>query len=78
MEYVEPIIYVPTHKCYMNVTLICTECGHQEASSASKHLMNKIIMWNHVKKAHPRMADRIMRMYKVVPNHLYGTVTRVV
>lgn len=59
----------------MNVILICSECGHKERSSSDKHLMNKIIMWNHVKKAHPRTADRIMRMYKVVPSHLYGTVT---
>lgn len=56
----------------MKVTLICSECGHQEGSSSEKQLINKIIMWNHVKKVHPRTAERIMRHYKVVPNHLYG------
>jgi hypothetical protein len=32
-------------------------------------------MWNHVKHTHPRTAERIMRMYKIVPNNLYGTIT---
>lgn len=56
----------------MRVKLICSECGHQERSSSEKQLINKIIVWNHVKKAHPRTAERIMRHYKVVPSHLYG------
>ena len=34
--------------------------------------MNKIIMWNHVKKAHPYLADRIMRVYNRVPDDLYN------
>ena len=59
----------------MKVTLICSECGHAEQSSSGKELINKIIMWNHVKKAHPQTAERIMRHYKVVPNHLYGIAT---
>ena len=59
----------------MKVILICSECGHKEHSSSDKQLINKIIMWNHVKKSHPRTAERIMRMYKIVPSALYGTVT---
>lgn len=59
----------------MKVLLICSECGHKESSASHKQLLNKIIMWNHVKKIHPRTADRIMRMYKIVPNNLYGIVS---
>ena len=56
----------------MKITLICSECGHEALSTSDKQMINKIIMWNHVKKSHPRTAERVMRLYKVVPNHLYG------
>ena len=57
----------------MQVLLSCTECDYEEWGSSNKELMNKIVMWNHVKKAHVGMADRIMRMYQTVPNNLYRT-----
>lgn len=50
---------------------MCVECGYEESGSLDGQLMNKIIMWNHVKKAHPRTADRIMRSYQTLPNNLY-------
>ena len=56
----------------MNILLMCAECHYQEPSVSEKELMNKIIMWNHVKKAHPGMAERIMRIYTTVPSDLYG------
>ncbi len=56
----------------MNIVLMCSECAYQERSAAEKELMNKIIMWNHVKKSHPKTAERIMRMYHSVPNNLLG------
>jgi hypothetical protein len=57
----------------MKVLLICSECDYREQSSSDRPLIHKIIMWNHVKKAHPKTAERIMRMYKVIPNDLYET-----
>jgi hypothetical protein len=56
----------------MKVLLTCTECTYQETGSSERTLMNKIIMWNHVKKAHPYLADRIMRVYNRVPDDLYN------
>ena len=56
----------------MNLLLQCSECGYQESSASHKGLMNKIIMWNHVKKSHPRTAERIMRTYRTLPADLYG------
>ena len=56
----------------MTILLVCTECAYRESSSSEKKLMNKIIMWNHVKKAHPRTAERIMRIYETLPSNLYG------
>ncbi|HEY5383586.1 MAG TPA: hypothetical protein VIJ88_03470 [Candidatus Paceibacterota bacterium] len=56
----------------MKIVLMCPECDYQESSSSERELMNKIIMWNHAKKAHSRTAERIMRIYKTVPNNLYG------
>ncbi|RJQ35396.1 hypothetical protein C4556_00330 [Candidatus Parcubacteria bacterium] len=54
------------------IVLMCTECNFCETVSQEKELMNKIIMWNHMKNAHPRMAETITRMYKTVPNKLYN------
>lgn len=56
----------------MNILLTCSECEYNEKGRSEKELINKIIMWNHVKKVHPRTADRIMRMYKIIPNNLLG------
>jgi predicted small metal-binding protein len=61
----------------MKILLTCPECDYQASSWSEKELMNKIIMWNHVKKAHARTAERIMRSYQTMPNNLYG-VQRVV
>ena len=55
----------------MKVLLSCTECDYEEWGSTDKQLMNKIVMWNHVKKAHAGTAERIFRMYQMVPNNLY-------
>jgi predicted small metal-binding protein len=58
----------------MNVSLLCTECDYQESASSEKELMNRIIMWNHVKGAHVGTAERIMRIYKTVPNDFFRVV----
>ena len=42
-----------------NVLLVCTECGY-EYKGSSGALMNKIIMWNHIKKEHGAIAERVM------------------
>jgi len=55
----------------MDILLTCRECGHQEWSSTEKTLINKIIMWNHVKKVHPGMATRLMRNYNMLPNDFF-------
>jgi hypothetical protein len=55
----------------MKIILMCPECDYQEVSSSGKQLMNKIIMWNHVKKAHAHSAERIMRLYQTMPDNLY-------
>jgi len=54
------------------ILLVCSECEYQENSFSEKELLNKIIMWNHVKKNHPAIAERVMRNYHVFPAHLYG------
>jgi len=54
------------------IVLMCTECDFRETGSQEKELMNKIIMWNHMKNVHPRTADNITRMYETVPNKLYN------
>ena len=56
----------------MKVLLTCTECNYAEVSSADKVLMNKIIIWNHVKKAHSGV-EGVMRTYQLAPNHFYET-----
>lgn len=55
----------------MKITLLCTECHYKEAGSSEKPLMNKIIMWNHVKRAHAGVAERLMRMYTTMPSEFY-------
>ena len=35
------------------VMLTCRECGYQEWGVADRGLMNKIKMWNHVRRLHP-------------------------
>ncbi|MDO8518469.1 MAG: hypothetical protein Q7S26_04245 [bacterium] len=56
----------------MKVLLMCPECEYRAGSLSEKGLLNKIIMWNHVKRAHPAAAERIMRMYKTMPADLWG------
>jgi predicted small metal-binding protein len=56
----------------MQVLLSCTECQYEEWGSTDKELMNKIIIWNHVKKEHPATAERIMRVYQHVPSSLFN------
>ena len=55
----------------MQVLLSCTECEYQETGHTEKELMNKIIIWNHVKKEHPQTAERVMRVYQHVPSSLF-------
>gem|GEM_PF-2042115 len=55
----------------MNAILMCTECDYQAAGSLERVLMNKIIMWNHVQRVHPQVAERIMRIYNKVPDDIY-------
>ena len=54
------------------IVLMCTECDFSKTASQDNELMNKIIMWNHMKSAHPRIAEGITRMHKIVPNKLYN------
>ena len=56
----------------MQVLLSCTECDYQEIGHTDKEMMNKIIIWNHVKKAHPATAERVMRIYQRVPSSLFN------
>ena len=37
----------------MKVLLTCRECGHQDWGSSDKEFMNKVKMWNHVRRDHP-------------------------
>ncbi len=55
----------------MHIVLTCSECDFSESSHSEKELMNKVIMWNHVKKAHASTAERIMKMYQTVPESLF-------
>jgi len=60
----------------MNLVLTCSECNYKTGGSTQKQLMNKIVMWNHVKRAHPQTADRIMRTYQTMPSDLYDVRER--
>ena len=55
----------------MTIELTCAECDYRESGSSDRDLMNKIIMWNHVQKVHPHVAERIMRIYNRVPDDIY-------
>ena len=57
---------------YMKVLLTCSQCDFTEYGSSEKELINKMVMWNHLKSEHPSMAERIMRMYKTAPNNIFG------
>lgn len=59
----------------MKILLMCNECGYQEWGREAQPLMNKIIMWNHVKRAHAQKAEQIMRRYQTLPDNFYGTKT---
>lgn len=59
----------------MRTVRTCIECHYRHDGSTSRQLMNKIIMWNHVKKEHPQTAQRIMRMYGAAPDSLYSTIS---
>ncbi|HWB34033.1 MAG TPA: hypothetical protein VG753_01790 [Candidatus Paceibacterota bacterium] len=55
----------------MKVLLTCTQCNYAEWGTTDGDLMNKIIMWNHVRKAHADTAEYILRTYQTVPNDFY-------
>ncbi len=46
----------------MKVLLTCRECGHQDWGLAEKEFMNKVIMWNHVRRAHPSIDAAKVRL----------------
>lgn len=52
------------------IVLMCTECSFCETGSKEKELMNEIVMWKHMKKAHPRIAES-MTKYHAVPEEPY-------
>jgi hypothetical protein len=55
----------------MKVLLSCTECAYEEWSSSERDMMNKIIIWNHIKKEHPSTAAHILRVYQRIPGSLF-------
>ncbi len=55
----------------MKILLTCNECGYQEWGREGR-LMNKIIMWNHIKRAHAEKADEILRRFETLPDDFYG------
>lgn len=57
----------------MNIILTCSECDYIYEGPSEKMLLNKIVMWNHSKKAHPETAERIMKHYQTLPNNFYNT-----
>jgi hypothetical protein len=59
----------------MHIVRTCIECHYRHNGSSGRQLMNKIIMWNHVKKQHPHTAQRIMNMYCAAPDSLYSTTS---
>lgn len=46
------------------VLLVCSECGHHEGGYSDRVLMNKIKMWNHVRRTHPDFAEHYMEELK--------------
>ncbi len=57
----------------MKVLLTCRECGHQEWGVANKEFMNKVMMWNHVRRAHPSIdAGKIRLVMKTTFPYQYG------
>lgn len=57
----------------MQILISCTECEFEDWGSTEKDLMNKITMWNHVKRSHADIAEHLMNMYQTLPNNLYTT-----
>ncbi|HVV15027.1 MAG TPA: hypothetical protein VHD55_01340 [Candidatus Paceibacterota bacterium] len=59
----------------MKVILSCSECDFQAWGSAEGRLMNKIVMWNHAKRAHADQADLVMQTYEeqAQPSDIYET-----
>ncbi|MGH7141613.1 MAG: hypothetical protein ACREGH_03210 [Minisyncoccia bacterium] len=56
----------------MNTLILrCNECGYEERGSETRTLMLKIGIWNHLKKAHPMRAERIMSRNETLPNTFY-------
>lgn len=55
----------------MQVLISCNECDFEQWGHGEGELMNKIIMWNHVKREHPVLAARVLRMYQTVPSSIY-------
>ncbi len=49
----------------------CSECDFEEYNSAQSKLARQTTLWEHIKKEHPHMADRIMRNYQTMPDDLY-------
>ena len=54
--------------------LRCNRCGHEERGGTGI-LMDRIKMWNHLKREHPLLAERIMRSHDVMPAGLYSRLS---
>lgn len=57
----------------MQILLSCIECEFEDWGRTDSEMMNKITMWNHVRKSHAGTADHLMKMYQTLPNNLYTT-----
>ena len=52
---------------------MCKECAYQRAGPSENSFMHKIVMWNHIKKAHPALSARVLRLHERLPENLYAT-----
>ena len=61
-------------KKIMKIQLLCNECGYEEWGSRDGLLINKIKMWNHLKRAHPMLAERMMQSNDTLPSTFFRTI----
>lgn len=58
----------------MKITLACNECDFTDTGYIGKELMNKIIMWNHIKVNHLKTTNRIAERNVVLPDYFFHTL----
>jgi hypothetical protein len=58
----------------MDTLLRCNQCGAEEPGSSHGTLMNKIKMWNHLKREHPMLAERIIKTHDIMPTSFYSHI----